>query len=194
MLRNTDVSFTPSMNFFDSYFDEISTSVREVDAAQLDALAALFVDAQQGGYKVIIVGNGGSAAIASHVSVDLTKVAGIRSHNFNEANLLTCFANDYGYERWVAKAIEFYGTPGDVAVFISSSGRSPNIVNGAGAARDVGVRSVTLSGFDVDNPLRKLGELNFWANSKSYNVVEMTHQIWLLAVVDRIVAREETIV
>ena len=181
------------MKFFSDYFDEISTRMREIEPAQLDALAALFVEAQQDGHKVIIVGNGGSAAIASHVTVDLTKVASVRSHNFNEADLLTCFANDYGYERWVEKAIEFYGTPGDVAVFISSSGRSPNIVNGAGAARALGVRPVTLSGFDADNPLRKLGELNFWVNSRSYNVVEMTHQIWLLAVVDRIVARKEAV-
>jgi D-sedoheptulose 7-phosphate isomerase len=179
------------MQFFRNYFDDIAARVREVDPAELDDLAALLRDAGKAGRKVIFVGNGGSAAMASHVSVDLTKVGGVRSQNFNEADLLTCFANDYGYEHWVEKALELYGAPGDVAVLISSSGRSPNIVNGARAARVLGLRPVTLSGFDADNPLRRSGDLNLWANSRAYNVVEMTHHIWLLAVVDRIVAQKE---
>jgi D-sedoheptulose 7-phosphate isomerase len=176
------------MHFFRNYFDDIGVKIKEIDPAQLDKLATLFVDAGGAGRKVIFIGNGGSAALASHVSVDLTKVGGVRAHNFNEADLLTCFANDYGYDHWVEKALEFYSTPGDVAVLISSSGQSSNIVNGARAARALQLRPVTLSGFDADNPLRQLGDLNFWVNSRSYNVVEMTHQIWLLAVVDRIVA------
>ena len=58
--------------------------------------------------KVIIAGNGGSASIASHISIDLTKQAKIRTVNFNEANLITCFSNDFGYENWLVKSIEFY--------------------------------------------------------------------------------------
>jgi D-sedoheptulose 7-phosphate isomerase len=178
------------VQFFRDYFEDIGIKVKDVDPAELDRLGALFAEAHKTGHTVFFVGNGGSAAIASHVSVDLVKVAGVRSQNFNEADLLTCFANDYGYERWVEKALQFYGRAGDVAVLISSSGRSPNIVNGARAARNLGLRLVTLSGFDSDNPLRSLGDLNFWVNSRAYNVVEMTHHIWLLAVVDRIVAQK----
>ena len=74
------------------------------------------------GNKTMILGNGGSAAIASHVSVDCTKNAGIRLVNFNEADLITCLANDYGYENWMAKAIEFYGDDNDLVILISSSG------------------------------------------------------------------------
>jgi len=125
--------------------------------------------------------------MASHVSVDLTKVARVRSVTFNEPNLLTCFANDYGHEHWVEKALEFHADPGDTAVLISSSGRSPNIVNGAIVARERGLHVVTFSGFDEDNPLRQLGELNFWVRSRVYNVVEMTHHIWLLAAIDKLV-------
>ncbi len=178
------------MAFFRDYFDDISARIRDVDPAALDRLSELFRAVHGGGRKVILVGNGGSAAMASHVAVDLTKTAGIRAVNFNEADLLTCFANDYGYALWVEKALEFYADPGDAAVLISSSGRSPNIVNGATAARSRGLRVVTFSGFDADNPLRSLGELNFWVNSRSYNAVEMTHHVWLLAVVDRLVSEK----
>ena len=147
----------------------------------------VFAEAQNKGNKVILVGNGGSAAIASHVSVDLTKIARVRAINFNEADLITCFGNDYGYENWMAKSLEFYGDSGDVAVIISSSGQSQNVVIGANAARDIGLHVVTLSGFRANNPLRMLGDLNLWVNSESYNVVETPHQSWLLAVIDRLV-------
>ena len=72
----------------------------------------------------MIFGNGGSAAIASHFSVDLTKNAKVRCTNFNESDLITCFSNDYGYEKWVEKAINFYGDSGDVLIVISAGGKS----------------------------------------------------------------------
>ena len=83
----------------------------------------------------MIFGNGGSAAIASHFSVDLTKNAKIRCTNYNESDLLTCFSNDYGYEKWVEKSIDFFSDPGDVVILISSSGRSKNMLNGAKSAK-----------------------------------------------------------
>ena len=83
----------------------------------------------------MIFGNGGSAAIASHFSVDLTKNARVRCTNYNESDLLTCFSNDYGYERWVEKAIDFYGDKGDSLILISAGGNSPNMTNGATLAK-----------------------------------------------------------
>ena len=142
--------------------------------------------------KVIFVGNGGSAAIASHCAVDFTKTAGVRCINFNEADLITCLSNDYGYEWWVEKALEMYGDDGDSVVLISSSGRSPNMVRAAEHARSRGLSLVTLTGFDLDNPLSKLGDLSLWINSRDYNVVETTHQVWLLAVCDLIVGKAES--
>ena len=73
---------------------------------------------------IYIVGNGGSASIASHVSVDFAKVARIKSATFNNANLITCFANDYGYENWVTEAIKAYLNKNDMVILISSSGNS----------------------------------------------------------------------
>ena len=178
------------MTFFRDYFDDISARIGDVDPVELERLSELFRTVRSRRRKVILVGNGGSAAMASHVAVDLTKTAGVRAVNFSSADLLTCFANDYGYPLWVEKALEFYSDPGDTAVLISSSGRSLNILNGGTAARRYGLHVVTFSGFDADNPLRSLGELNFWVNSHSYNTVEMAHHVWLLAAVDRL-AREK---
>ena len=143
--------------------------------------------AHQKGKKIVIVGNGGSAAMASHVTVDFTKAAGIRAINFNEADLITCFANDYGYEQWVAKALEAYADKGDLAILISSSGKSQNIINATKKGTEIGLSTITLSGFFKDNPLKKSGDLNLWVDSCEYNVIEMTHHIWLLAIVDYLI-------
>jgi D-sedoheptulose 7-phosphate isomerase len=134
--------------------------------------------------KIIIAGNGGSSAIASHVSVDFTKAAKVRAINFNESDLITCFANDYGYENWIAMALRAYADAGDLVILISSSGQSQNIISAANTAVEMGLNLVTLSGFNSENPLRRLGAINLWVNSDSYNVVEMAHHVWLLAVVE----------
>ena len=139
----------------------------------------------------MIMGNGGSAAIASHVAVDFTKNAGIRMVNFNEADLITCLTNDYGYEHWMSKAIELYGDDRDQVILISSSGNSPNVVNAAKTAKNKRYQVITFTGFDEDNPLKFNGELNFWVNSRAYNVVEMIHHIWLLAVCDYVIGKAE---
>ena len=171
-------------NFFSDYFQFIQTGLESVNQPDLIKASDAIKAVSKAGKKLIIAGNGGSAAMASHVSVDFTKAAGIRAINFNEADLLTCFANDYGYEHWVARALEFYADPGDLAILISSSGASQNMLNGAEQASAMGLAVISLSGFSPDNPMRRLGDLNLWAASDSYNIVEMTHHVWLLAIVD----------
>jgi len=179
------------MNFFTDYFNILSEKIKDVDFGILNQAVEMIKTTSQNGGKIIIVGNGGSAAAAGHVSVDLTKNANIRAVNFNEADLLTCFSNDYGYERWVEKAIEFYADLGDLVILISSSGTSKNILNGGRRAKNMDLKVITFSGFSPDNPLRQLGDINFWVNSKAYNIIEMTHSIWLLAIVDQIIGSME---
>jgi len=174
-------------DFFATYFSAIAECVETVDPSDLEGLAGIVRAVADQGGKVILVGNGGSAAMASHVAVDLTKAAGIRAVNFNEADLLTCFANDYGYENWVSEALKAYADPGDLAILISSSGQSPNILRGFEQAREMGLSVACLSGFSEDNPLRGRGDVDLWVDSHSYNVVEMTHHIWLLSVVDHLI-------
>jgi len=152
----------------------------------------LLLEVTNNNKKILIIGNGGSAAIASHFSVDLTKNAKLRCVNFNEASLITCFANDYGFEHWAEKAVDFYGDEGDLLIVISSSGQSQNMINAVQAARNGNFHTViTMSGFLEDNPLKKLGDINLWTNNKAYNFVENIHQIWLLAITDLVIGKRE---
>ena len=176
-----------SEQFFSNYFRELDTRVNEFEKSLFDRCMELIQKAHSAKKKLIFAGNGGSAAIASHLAVDFTKTAHIRAINFNEADLITCFANDFGYEDWVVEALKAYGDAGDVAILISSSGSSANIVNAATYAKASGILTITLSGFKATNPLRGAGDVNLWVNSELYNVVELTHQIWLLAILDCLV-------
>lgn len=178
---------TSSTPFFEQYLTRMTARLADVRHDDLESAAKLFVSSATRGGKIIVAGNGGSAAMASHVAVDLTKTAHVRSVTFNEADLITCLANDYGYESWVAKALEFYADRDDVVVLISSSGRSPNIVNAARQARAMALPVVTFSGFDRANALRHAGDVNFWVDSTEYNIVEMVHHVWLVSIIDRII-------
>lgn len=140
----------------------------------------------------MIFGNGGSASIASHFSIDLTKNGKIRCSNYNESNLITCFSNDFGYEKWVEKTIEYYGDKNDLVILISASGNSENMLNGAKIAKKKKfLKIVMFTGNNLNNKLKNLGDINFWVNSKSYNHIENTHQILLLSLVDLIIGKSE---
>ena len=180
--------------FLKNYLNDLSSLLKPNDELIriLIQIRDLLLEVSSNNKKILIFGNGGSAAIASHFSVDLTKNGGIRCTNYNEADLITCFANDYGFEHWVEKAVDFYGEEGDLLIVISSSGSSENMLNGIRAARNGNFRSVvTLSGFEKNNPLSQLGDVNLWLNSRAYNFVENIHQIWLLAIVDLIIGSRE---
>ena len=176
--------------YIDDYKILIETNEKLID--MLFDFKASILNVINKNRKVIIVGNGGSAAIASHVSTDLTKNAGIKCVNFNEASLITCFSNDFGYERWVEKAIEFFGEKGDLLIAISSSGNSDNIINGILAAKKIQFsKIVTFTGMKKNNKSYQLGDINFWVNSKAYNHIENLHQFWLLTIVDMIIGKSE---
>ena len=135
------------------------------------------------GNDIFIVGNGGSAAIASHVAEDFVKLCGISTITLHDSALMSCLANDYGWENWVEKAV--MGVGGqlcDIGIFISSSGESDNIINGCKAATKLGLQTITFTGFDPDNRLSKLGDINFHVDSQNYNVIELTHEFWLLSI------------
>lgn len=177
--------------FYKNFFDEINYLLTKTDYIALDRIRRTIVSSNKKNKKIILLGNGGSASIASHVSVDLTKNANIRSTNFNEPDLLTCFSNDYGYEKVFSKCLEFYADKGDVVVIISSSGKSKNLLQAAKVCKSKKILLFTLTGFLKSNPLKKMGDANLWVDSKSYNIIENIHQIWLLSIVDKIIGKTE---
>ena len=171
-------------NYYFNYIDSISFLLKEINPELISKSVDLIKKKIKNNNKIYIVGNGGSASIASHISVDFTKVAKIKSLTFNNSNFITCFANDYGYENWVKEAIKAHCMNDDLLILISSSGKSPNIINAAKYCKKNDIDLITLSGFAKDNKLSKLGKVNFYINSNDYNYVEMAHHIILVCIVD----------
>ena len=173
---------------FDKYFKNYNNSIYELlnnfDTSLIDQSVELIDNCKRNNGKVFIVGNGGSSSIASHVSVDFAKAANIQSETFNNANLITTFANDYGHDNWICEAIKAYLQKNDILILISSSGTSKNIVNAANYCKNNNIELITLSGFNSINPLSKLGDVNIHINSQNYNFIEMSHHIILLSIVD----------
>ena len=173
--------------FIDAYFAYYQQIFSTADVnKELLAFSETCRRVKASGNKLIFAGNGASSSISSHAATDFTQHAKVRTICFSDHNLITCFANDYGYENWVARALEAYADEGDVVVLISSSGSSPNIVNAAKYARDKGLQVVSFTGFSPDNQLRKFGKPSFWLDSKAYNAVESTHLTWVLSVANQL--------
>ena len=171
-------------NFFRNYSSSIAKLLSEVNTDLINESVKLIKKNIDSNNTIFIVGNGGSASIASHVSVDFARVAKVKSLTFNNSNLITCFANDYGYENWVKESIKSYCSINDLLILISSSGKSANIVNAAKYCNDHKIDLITLSGFTKNNELSKLGKINFHVNSKDYNHIEMVHLIILVSIVN----------
>ena len=152
--------------------------------AALSITRKRFVKCHEAGARVIFIGNGGSAAIASHMAIDYTKNGGVRAMAFNDVPTLTCLANDFGYDNVFAKQLEYYATKKDVVVIVSSSGRSLNILAAARTAKAMGCYVVTFTGMNPNNALRALGDLNYWVPSADYGLVELTHLSLLHAMAD----------
>jgi D-sedoheptulose 7-phosphate isomerase len=179
--------------FLDNYLTDFSNLIKPSKEIidKLIQVKDVLMSVSKNNGKTLIFGNGGSAAISSHVSVDLTKNAGIRTVNFNEADLITCFSNDYGYDRWVEKSIDFYADKKDAVILISSSGKSMNMINACKAAKRKKIKVISLTGHSKNNPLSKISNISLWVNSKAYNFIENTHQIWLLTICDLIIGKRE---
>jgi D-sedoheptulose 7-phosphate isomerase len=140
--------------------------------------------AHDAGCKLMFVGNGGSATTASHMATDFNKNGNLRTLSLNDSSMLTCLANDYSFADVFAKQVEFHATRGDILVAISSSGKSPNILNAVKTARTLGCTILTMSGFAPDNPLRREGDMNVYLPSDLYGIVEIGHLAICHAIVD----------
>ncbi len=162
--------------------DRAGAALRLADATSkfLDAAARTRRDRT----RIFFVGNGGSAGICSHMATDWLKNGGFASVSLNDGSMLTCLGNDLGFENVFAKQIEMHGRSGDLLVAISSSGNSPNILRAVETARAAEMNVVTLSGFGLDNKLKKLGDLNFYVPNGCYGFVEISHLAICHAILD----------
>ena len=140
--------------------------------------------------KILVCGNGGSAAIASHMTSDFKKNGNMKTGALLDASVVTCFGNDFGYEYMYSKQLEQIGSEGDLLVAISSSGNSMNIVNAIAEARNKKMNVITLSGFKPDNKIKGMGDINVYVALEQYGIVESVHVTILQQVVDAILERD----
>jgi D-sedoheptulose 7-phosphate isomerase len=142
--------------------------------------------------QLFLVGNGGSAAIASHMTADFMKNGGMHTISLYGTALTTCMGNDYGYEYVFSKLLEMLMQPEDLLVAISSSGNSQNIVNAIEVAKQREARVVTFSGFDADNRIKQMGDWNVYVPIRHYGMVESIHNLLLQQIVDEIMELDGT--
>ncbi len=135
--------------------------------------------------KILIFGNGAGAAIASHVASDLTNSSKIRALSFDNSAQITCFSNDYKFENWILKTLEYHYDKGDLVILISASGNSANMVKAARFCKKKKVNFFSITGFNKNNQLNKASKNFYWINSKSYNHVESIQLLILLSIIDR---------
>ncbi|MBO06146.1 MAG: phosphoheptose isomerase [Parcubacteria group bacterium] len=142
--------------------------------------------------NLYVIGNGGSAAIASHAVIDFMNVGKISAHTLHDSATLTCMANDYGYENAFSNIVKYTLKPKDILIAISSSGQSENIIAAVETSKSNDSTVITLSGFKPDNKLRTTGDINFWSNSADYGIVEIAHQFILHNIADRLVELQDS--
>jgi D-sedoheptulose 7-phosphate isomerase len=129
--------------------------------------------------KILVIGNGGSAAIASHVQNDLCNSVKVKAMVLTETALFTGLTNDYGYTEAYERLVQLWATPDDLLIAISSSGQSENILRAAYTATERQCTVMTFTGFKPANPLRRMGALNFYVASDRYGFVELSHSAHL---------------
>lgn len=168
-----------------AYFSDLAKLV--CDPAQVEKLygvSEIFETQRDNNGRLLLFGNGAAASIASHAALDMTKQGGLVSLSFHDPALLTAFANDYGYENAFKEIIRAYHQSGDICIFLSVSGESPNIVEAAKFASNLGLTVIGFSGRDAGNSLAAVSDISLWVDSQAYNIVENTHSSWLLSLVD----------
>jgi phosphoheptose isomerase len=169
-------------SYFDAYADELARAAKTIDSAALDHAAVLLVEAYARGSRAFSCGNGGSASIANHMQCDHVK--GVRTATdltprvqslSTNVELVTAIANDLGYDNVFVYQLQSQSEPGDVLIAVSSSGRSPNIVHALTWARDNGLRTIAITGFDGGTS-KRVAEVSIHVECTNYGIIEDLHQ------------------
>lgn len=161
---------------------QLKSCITNIEVDDNDAYCKIWSALDNG--TIFFVGNGGSAAIASHMAIDYTKNGGYKAMAFNDAAAITCLSNDFRYQEIFKYQIKKWAQDGDVVFCISSSGESDSIINAAKAAKDRGCFVFTLSAFKPDNRLRGMGDINFYVPTMEYGFAEITHLSILHSILD----------
>ena len=156
----------------------------------MESIVKLFEKIKLEGKTLFFIGNGGSSAIATHMTTDFMKNGQITTGSLFDSSVITCMGNDFGYEYIFSRPLNFLGKEDDMLIAISSSGNSASIVNAVQVARKKGMKILTLSGFKSDNLIKQLGDYNIYVPLEQYGIVESIHITLLQQIVDTIYDRD----
>lgn len=140
--------------------------------------------------QLFFIGNGGSSAIASHMTADFMKNGGMNTYSLYDNAVTTCMGNDYGYEYIFSRPLNFLVREGDLLVAVSSSGNSRNIISAIETAHRKRATVITFTGFEANNQAKQMGDLNVYVPCNRYGIVESIHNLVLQQVVDLIMERD----
>jgi D-sedoheptulose 7-phosphate isomerase len=179
------------VKWLEEYYEQYSKIISSEEANNNIILAKkMILKARDDNKKIIFIGNGASNLIASHGALDFVNQLGVKTMSVNDPSFITAAANDFGYEKIFHRFVHLYAEKGDILIGISSSGMSDNVIDAGKLAKTKGCGVITFSGFKSDNKLRKVGDINFWVDSESYNQVESIHNNWLVTIGDLIIKDE----
>lgn len=156
----------------------------------IQMLLDMFTRHKENGSQLFFIGNGGSSAIASHMTADFMKNGGMNTYSLYDQAVITCMGNDYGYEYIFSRPLQFLIREDDLIVAISSSGNSKNIINAIQTAKYKKAEIITFTGFEPDNQVKQLGDMNVYVPCKKYGIVESIHNLILQQIVDMIMERD----
>ena len=168
------------------FFKENATSEFTSYEEGMEAFVNAVLKVKRENRQLFFIGNGGSSAIASHMTADFMKNGGMKTYSLYDSAVMTCISNDYAYEEVFSKQLGFLVNKGDMLVAISSSGNSGNIVYAINTVKHKGGKVVTLSGFKADNEIKVMGDYSVYVPVEHYGIVESVHNLILQQVVDTI--------
>ena len=167
------------------YLVQLKRAIDSADLSDFDDIISALLKAYKDNSQIFIMGNGGSASLASHFACDLSKGTLQNAHDDNEKRfrvisltdniaLMTAYSNDLGYEHVFSQQLKNLVNEGDVVIGISASGNSKNVINAISLAKKSKAVSIGLLGFD-GGKLKEIVDLKLWVNKDNYGIVEDVH-------------------
>ena len=186
----------------DSYIEDLIAKLKNTEIWQgteakyedysqgIKVLVDIFTRHKEKESQVFFIGNGGSSAIASHMTADFMKNGGMNTYSLYDNAVTTCMGNDYGYESIFSRPMQFLVREEDLVIAISSSGNSANIINAIQVAKEKRAEVITLTGFEPTNKAKQMGDVNVYVPCNKYGIVESIHNLILQQIVDVIMERD----
>ena len=170
--------------FSKSYFGYLAKILNDIDLNEINLFIKVLLEARERDSQIFFIGNGGSAATASHFANDLSIGVNVFSKPFRALSLtdnvaiISALGNDYGYEEIFVKQLQVLARPGDILIGISASGNSPNLIKAFEYAKAMGIWTVGITAFEGGR-LRKISDcgIHVPTQNKEYGPAEDAHMI-----------------